>query len=450
VTPNRREFLRTAGFASLAWLALPSRAARAAAELLPGPDGLLSLAPGFEARVIARAGQIMSDGLFMPGNPDGSAAFPGPNGRVLLVRNHELVSAKVGRGPFGANLELLPKVALERLYDVGSDGRTPQPGGTTTLVYDPATGQVEASWLSLGGTARNCAGGTTPWGSWLTCEEFVTPALGGFARPHGYVFEVPATATPELHPARPLTALGRMNHEAAAVDPASGAVYLTEDRLDSLFYRFLPDVPGELAKGGRLQALRLRDGPRDTRNWPDGPKLPRRTPFRVEWVTLDDVDADADVLRLQGFVDKRAARFARGEGLWITRAGVFFSCTEGGPARRGQIFRYAPSEHEGQNGESARPGTLELFLENDAGSLMHHPDNLTLAPSGELFVCEDGKEPDGLVRVEPNGRMTVIARNTKDDGELAGACFAPDGKTLFVNLQQPGITLAITGPFRAA
>jgi secreted PhoX family phosphatase len=449
VNARRRDFLRTAGFASLAWLALP-RALRAAAELVPVDDGLLALAPGFRARAIARTGDEMSDGLLMPGNPDGSAAFAGPDGRVLLVRNHELVSGQRALGAFGAKLERLAQVARERLYDVGPDGQRPQLGGTTTLVYDPATGRVESSWLSLGGTARTCAGGTTPWGSWLTCEEWVSPPGGEFARDHGYVFEVPATATPELFAATPLVALGRMNHEAAAVDPANGVVYLTEDRLDSLFYRFLPEVPGELARGGKLQALRLRDGGSDTRNWPDGPRLPRGKALPVEWVTLGDVDSRADDLRLRGHAEKRAARFARGEGLWITRAGVFFTCTEGGPARRGQIFRYAPSEREGQNGESARPGTLELFLENEAGSALHHPDNLTLAPSGELFVCEDGKEPDGLVRIEPSGRMTVIARNRANDSELTGVCFAPDGKTLFVNVQQPGVTYAITGPFRAA
>jgi hypothetical protein len=369
---------------------------------------------------------------------------------VILVRNHELISTKAGSGPFGPGYERLARVARERLYDLGPDGSSPQPGGTTTLVYDPATGRVESSWLSLGGTTRNCAGGTTPWGSWLTCEEYFSPPGGELARDHGYVFEVPATPAPELIAAAPLKGLGRMNHEAAAVDPASGVVYLTEDRLDSLFYRFLPDVPGELARGGKLQALRVRDGLRDTRNWPEGPSLPRQHAVAVDWVTLADVDSPADDLRLRGHDEKRAARFARGEGLWITRAGVFFSCTEGGPARRGQIFRYLPSEREGQTGESARPGRLELFLENYAGSELHHPDNLTLAPSGELFVCEDGKEPDGLVRIEPSGRMTVIARNFADDGELTGVCFAPDGKTLFVNLQQRGLTLAITGPFRAA
>ena len=443
---NRRDFLRTAGWASLALLGLP-RVARSSEPLVPDPDGLLALAPGFSYRVIARTGQEMSDGLLMPGCPDGTGVFPGPKSRLILVRNHELVGAHGDTSAFGAKLERLDRVALDRLYDVGPDG-APQPGGTTTLVYDPGSGLVEASWLSLGGTIRNCAGGVTPWGSWLTCEEFTGNAGGVLARDHGFVFEVPATAEPSLTRARPLTALGRMNHEAAAVDPASGVVYLTEDRGTSLFYRFLPEVAGELERGGKLQALRLRDGPSDTRNRNEGPRFPKSKPLAVDWVTLDGVDAPADDLRTRGHAEKSAALFQRGEGIFVSNAGIFFSCTTGGAAERGQIFRYVPSEREGRDGESARPGTLELFLEVEATSALHHPDNLTVAPWGELFVCEDGKESDGLVRIDARGRISTLARNLYNDSELTGVCFAPDGKTLFVNLQQPGISFAITGPFR--
>jgi secreted PhoX family phosphatase len=239
-----------------------------------------------------------------------------------------------------------------------------------------------------------------------------------------------------------------MNHEAAAVDPASGIVYLTEDRATSLFYRFLPEIPGALERGGKLQALRLREGVSDTRNRKDGPRFPASRAFAVDWVTLDGVDAPADDLRTRGHVEKSAALFQRGEGIWVSNAGIFFSCTTGGPAERGQIFRYVPSELEGRNGESARPGTLELFLEVDAGMALHHPDNLTVAPWGELFVCEDGDGSDGLVRIDARGRLSTLARNLYNDSELTGVCFAPDGKTLFVNLQQPGTSFAITGPFR--
>jgi hypothetical protein len=147
-------------------------------------------------------------------------------------------------------------------------------------------------------------------------------------------------------------------------------------------------------------------------------------------------------------VEKRAALFQRGEGLWVSSAGIFFSCSTGGPAERGQIFRYVPSEREGQNAESAQPGTLELFLETEATTALHNPDNLTVAPWGELFVCEDGGEADGLVRIDARGQLSTLARNLDSDSELTGVCFAPDGKTLFVNLQQPGISFAITGPFR--
>jgi secreted PhoX family phosphatase len=316
-------------------------------------------------------------------------------------------------------------------------------------VYDPAKGAVESSWLSLGGTIRNCAGGVTPWGSWLTCEEYPGNAGGELARDHGWVFEVPATAEPKLTPAVPLTAMGRFNHEAAAIDPASGAVYLTEDRGDSLFYRFLPEVPGQLARGGKLQALRLREGPADTRRWKDSPPFDGSKTWAVDWVTLDGVEAPLDDLRMRGHVEKRATLFGRGEGIRASDSGIFFTATMGGAAMRGQIFRYVPSELEGKPGESTRPGTLELFLESGLSGSPQYPDNITVAPWGDLFVCEDGDGHDGLVRVAPNGELSTIARNLYNDSELSGACFAPDGKTLFVNVQNPGISFAITGPFRS-
>ncbi len=443
---NRREFLRTASWASLALLGLPRRS-RASESLVDDPAGLLALAPGFSYRVIARTGDEMNDGLLMPGCPDGMGAFRGPRGRVILVRNHEQTRDHRKTSAFGPSFERIGKVALDRFYDVGPGG-IPQLGGTTTLVLDPATGAVEASWLSLGGTIRNCAGGATPWGSWLTCEECTDRAGGPLARDHGFVFEVPATSSPDLVQARPIPEMGRMNHEGAVVDGASGVVYLTEDRGESLFYRFLPDVPGKLAEGGKLQALRLRDGHTDTRNRRDLPPFPKARALPADWVTLEGVDSPLDDLRVRGHAEKRAAIFSRGEGIFATSSGIFFTCTSGGAAGRGQIFRYVPSEREGRNGESARPGTLELFVETDETSGLRFPDNLVVAPWGDLFVCEDGGGGDGLVRVDPRGGISTIARNRYSDSELTGVCLAPDGRTLFVSIQQPGITLAIQGPLR--
>jgi secreted PhoX family phosphatase len=329
VKTNRREFLRTAGWASLALLGLPRGARGGSEHVLPDPDRLLALAPGFSYRVIARTGEPMSDGLIMPGSPDGTGVFRGPNGRLILVRNHEQGAYPRGTSPYGGEaFERLDRIDLDRVFDPGT-GRRPMLGGTTTLVYDPASGAVEASWLSLAGTLRNCAGGVTPWGSWLTCEEYPGNAGGELGRDHGFVFEVPASAEPSLTKAVPLTAMGRFNHEAAAVDPASGAVYLTEDRADSLFYRFLPEVPGQLARGGKLQALRLREAPDDTRSWKDSPRFPVGRALAVDWVTLDGVEAPLDDLRARGHKEKGAAWFGRGEGIWASSQGIFFTATMG-------------------------------------------------------------------------------------------------------------------------
>ena len=276
---DRRSF--TAGLASgaFAGLALSGCATAPLASLpagpagygplVPDPAGLLDLPRGFAYRIISKLGDRMDDGHFVPDRADGMGAFRLDGRRVALVRNHEL-SARNGKdGPFRSSAP-----AGVAAFDHGADGQ-PLPGGTTTIVYDYRSGRVESQYLSLVGTLRNCAGGTTPWGSWLTCEEDVSKAgAGGLKRDHGWVFEVPAAGRGIAAPV-PLTAMGRFNHEAAAVDPRTGIVYLTEDQNDSLFYRFLPASRGRLAQGGRLQALAFRDRSlgADSRNW-SGETLP--------------------------------------------------------------------------------------------------------------------------------------------------------------------------------
>lgn len=419
--------------------------------LVPDAGGILDLPAGFTYRVLSRWGEEMSDGLLVPGLHDGMAAFDGGDGRVVLVRNHEIgIDADPRLGAFGPNLERLDRIDPAMLYDAGRGG-PPSLGGTTTIVYDPESGEVVRHFLSIAGTGRNCAGGPTPWNTWVTCEEWTQRADERCAVDHGWCFEVPASPRVNLAPPRPITAMGRFNHEAIAVEPDGNAVYLTEDRNDGVLYRYLPTERGRLAAGGRLQALRVVGRPSlDTRNWIDfateSRAVDRGTPLAVEWIDLDDVEAPEDDLRFRAF-DAGAARFARGEGIWTGEQDVWFACTTGGPARIGQIFRYRPSPAEGTDAERESPAMLELFVESDEGGIVENCDNLTVAPWGELFVAEDGPPGNGLVRISPDGRVTRFAMNRISGSELAGVCFSPDGRTLFVNIQQQGLTLAIRGPF---
>ena len=276
-----------------------------------------------------------------------------------------------------------------------------------------------------------------------------------FEQDHGYNFEVPATSVPQLTKAVPLRAMGRFNHEGIAVDPHSGVVYQTEDREDGLFYRFIPTHKGKLAAGGRLQALRVLDQQgADTRNWQDtqAARIPLCKVMKVAWVDLDHIDAPDDDLRLRGYEERGAALFARGEGIWCDGKAVYFACTSGGSQQKGQIWRYVPSPDEGTGREHHTPASLELFVEPEDSNLLDNCDNLTVAPWGDLIVCEDGECEDGtkeeyLIGITPQGKPYRFARNAHNPSELAGACFSPDGSILFVNIQEPGITLAITGPW---
>lgn len=426
-------------------------------RVIPDPHNLLSLPEGFKYRVISFAGDAMDDGLLVPDKPDGMATFAGPDGLTILVRNHEIEPRQ--QGPFGEDAELLATVDQTKLYDLGDKDKKPCNAGTTTVVYDTRRQQVVRQFMSLAGTIRNCAGGPTPWGTWITCEE-ATDVIGvnhideGPAilcqQNHGYNFEVPASTRMALTPAHPLKAMGRFRHEAVAVDPHSGIVYQTEDLEDGLIYRFIPRVPGRLAEGGKLQALALIDRPStDTRNWATPADFTPGERHAVVWIDLDNVDSPEDDLRHRGFA-AGAARFARGEGMWYSKGDIYFACTKGGKSKLGQLWKYTPAEFEGLANASYDHGTLELFVEPGDSQLVANADNLTASPWGDLVVCEDREGPEvRLVGVTPGGRCYTFAQNHAHT-EFSGACFSPDGSTLFVNLQHKGMTLAITGPWPTA
>lgn len=438
---SRRQFL---GSTSVAFAALVAsgcmtagRAASAAAlaphaagygPLIRDPDGLLDLPKGFSYRLLSSLGDAMSDGGTVPDKADGMGCFDIGNGEIALVRNHELIPSDDPGGPIA--------------HGYGTHNGTIVPGGTTHIVLDAQTLALKRQFRSLGGTIRNCSGGVTPWGSWLTCEEAPTgpgQAYGeGLAVNHGWTFEVPADAN-GLVKAEPLRAMGRFNHEAACVDPVSGYVYQTEDRNDGVLYRFKPKTPGQLAEGGTLQAMVI-EGLTDTRNW-DGAMMPLRKNYPVSWVDLDNVEAGEDDLRMRAAA-QGAALIARGEGIHMGRDDLYFCSTSGGEKQLGQIFRLIP-------GRGSGPDRIELFFESQSPDQFNYGDNLCVAPNGHLIVCEDqsgGVVDNHLRAITPAGEPYAFARLNMQT-ELAGGCFSPDGQWFFVNAYAPTKTLAIRGPW---
>ncbi|TFZ04279.1 alkaline phosphatase PhoX [Ramlibacter rhizophilus] len=390
---------------------------------------LVTLPPGFRYWAISLTGQTMSDGTLVPGDHDGMASFRGPNGTTVLVRNHELSNRE---SKFGNALGV--DVAAGYKFDTYANG------GTTTLVLDES-GKLLRDHASLGGTNNNCAGGPTPWGTWLTCEENTSlpnATLSTYQQRHGYVFEVPALATQAVQ-AMPILGMGRFSHEATATDPRTGIVYETEDTGDSLFYRYVPHRPGHLLEGGRLQALRLK-GSTAAVNTGKGFLGRLNQPLAVDWVEIEDPDpidnAPERSTRRQGQV-QGAATFVRGEGAWYADGLIYFCCTSGGDLGAGQVWAYDPQRE-----------TLTLVVESTDVNVLHAPDNITIGPDGRLYMYEDGSNGNNIVGLDSDGQLFRVAENALNGSEFCGGCFSHNGRFMFVNIQSPGITLVIEGPWR--
>mgnify|MGYP001221784844 CR=1 FL=1 len=434
---DRRYFLRATGSAFGALLAsgclirtgsLAARDLAGYGPLKTDPNGILDLPEGFSYHILSRLGDAMSDGGTVPDKADGMGCFQLDQGELALVRNHELVPTDSAGGPIAKGF--------------GMRNGEFVPGGTTHIVLDAGTLAVKRQFRSLGGTIRNCSGGVTPWNSWLTCEESPTgpgQRFGdGLSRNHGWVFDVPAAAT-GLEAAEPLTGLGRFNHEAACVDPITGVVYQTEDRDNSVLYRFLPDEPSNLRAGGRLQAMQI-ESLRDTRNWAEISMAVGQT-FQVNWIDLVDVGAPEDDLRHRAAA-AGASLLARGEGIHMGVDDLYVCATSGGAKRLGQIFRLIP-------GRGRSDDRIELFFESESAEQFNYGDNLAVAPNGHLVVCEDQYTDivdNHLQGITPNGLAYKLGR-LRLQTELAGACFSPNGKWMFVNAYSPTLTFAITGPW---
>jgi uncharacterized protein len=383
---------------------------------------LLLLPRGFRYISFGWTGDPLASGLPTPGAHDGMAAFWAPKGRTRLVRNHE----RGAGAPFSSTA-----------YDLGAAG------GTTTLEFDSRKGKFIEAFESLSGTIRNCAGGPTPWNSWLTCEEttlFTTV-------PHGYVFDVPADG---MGDPRPIPDMGRFSHEAVAVDPKTGSIYETEDAGGSSgFYRFVPNDNDDLYQGGDLFMLKVTDV--DLVDL--GASYRAGTTFEVEWVPIATPDT-SDPAMPGNFVWSQgralgAATFARLEGLWYGNDESIYIVSTSGGIGQGQIWDYKP-----------RLETISLLFQSPGASVLNAPDNIVVSPRGGLALCEDGNGAEYVHCLTTEGEIFQFAKNNVilngerngivgsfTGSEFAGATFSPDGRWFFVNVQSPGITFAITGPW---
>lgn len=484
--PQRRQLIQGAGALPFlaALSALHSRAALASTSVLTdspyGPVApvndlttglpLLMLPAGFSYKSYGWTGDLMANGLPTPGSHDGMAVITtrrvGRGTEMVLVRNHER-STGTDAGFFGA-----PAV-----YDNGTStvgGTSYSAGGTTNLTFR------DGNWVktepSLGGTRTNCAGGPTPWGTWLTCEEVGSDAVSATGKKHGYVFEI--TADPLQTSAQPIVGMGRYAHEAVAIDPASGIAYLSEDSSGrSGFYRYVPvntsGVPGSLAQGGTLQMAKVVG-----RNNVSVIGAAVGDTYPLEWVTIADPDANrrANPVGPEGAVltNSVAGPFAqgweqgalvmnRGEGMWYHNGLIYLMDTSGGAAREGTIWEL-----------NVATQVMTCIYSSANAVSGNNGDNITVSPRGHILICEDGGTVNDafgpgtrMMGLTPQGGTFIFGKNNinltaaqltaagkqaglagdRRSSEFCGACFDPTGRYLFVNIQTPGVTFAITGPW---
>ncbi|PKV85069.1 alkaline phosphatase PhoX [Streptomyces sp. TLI_146] len=420
--------------------------------LLPDPKGILALPKGFSYRIVTHSGVTeLESGETTPSNHDGTAAFEGPRGVTLLVNNHEL------KGPRKNWPHPVP-LTEGLVYDPAASG------GCTVVEVHPHGGPV-AEWVGIAGTSTNCAGGATPWGTWLTCEETEDRAgSNGMTKDHGYVFEVDPCDRRANRDPKPLKALGRYAHEAVVVDPRRGHLYLTEDASgpNGLLYRWTPPHGFKHGRGrlrtladdaGVLQATRCFDaGGRFVDDLSRATRI--GTVYGVDWVDVPDRDARTTSVRKQ-FSGQDVTRARKLEGMWWGDGGAYivssYARAESPVQHDGQVWFYDPRR---------RTLTLKVLLGVNSApgqdGAFDGPDNITVSPYGGLVIAEDGEGIQHLFGATDSGRTYPIARNELNQGteqapeysEFTGVTFSPDGRTLFANIQEPGIMLAITGPWR--
>lgn len=435
-------------------LAAPAaRPAAGRAVALPAlsEDGMVAMPRGFTA---VRVGTIGVEPLLddrggavigtTPSNLDGMGAFDRP-GVTRLVRNHECK----------ASADVPVPLVEGTVYDAG----VPTGMGGDTVVEVSRSGRFVQQWVGLSGTIRNCAGGTTPWGSWLTCEEdtsragaTVTSSVDGrsytLQKDHGYVFEVFPDVVSRQIP-RPITAWGRAVWEGAEIGPDRASAYLTEDTRGGLFYRWTAPAGVTLGSGianrlgaddGVLHAAQLvRDGVA-LEHYGQLTQADLGRSYPVRWVAGGaDRRAQTTDLRRQfpGATQHRKIEGVwsdnEGKGLWFTLSYVDAGEFPGVTANQGIIMYYSFAEQ-----------TMTVKEYWPVGHHFDSPDNITVSPWGGVVIAEDGSDPNHLVAFTERAGSSTLAEDLDARGEWAGPCFG-GGNALFANIQGD-CTYRITGP----